>query len=273
MAVITLTTDWRNSDYYVGAVKGKIVSLDSSVCIIDINHQIATYNIMQAAFVLQNCYKEFPKGTVHIMGVNSILSPRKALLIIEHDQQFFLCSDNGLPDLLFPLEKKQVYKYSINEEAIDTFSSIQIFAEVAINLIKGKKVTEIAAICKENEYLQQVVLLPTIDANLINGSVIYIDSFSNAITNINRDIFERVGKGSSFNIFVQSNHNIIKKISKTYSDVPTGELLALFNSADLLEIALSHGPVSELLDLRVSSAIRVKFSPGKKENQLHLSGE
>ena len=71
MAVITLTTDWRNHDYYVGAVKGKIVSRDPSTTIVDISHQVTSFNVMQAAFVLRNCYAEFPEHTVHIMGVNS----------------------------------------------------------------------------------------------------------------------------------------------------------------------------------------------------------
>jgi S-adenosyl-L-methionine hydrolase (adenosine-forming) len=272
MAVITLTTDWRNSDFYTGAVKGKIVTLDASVTIVDISHNIQPFNIMQAAFVLHNCYKEFPKNTIHIIGVNSLLSAKKPLLIIAYNDQYFLCADNGLPDLLFPVEPKNVFRYQPEIEISDTFASLQVFVNVAIKIATGSQITEIAQACSENDYQKQIPLLPTIDSNLISGSVIYIDSFSNAITNINREIFERIGKNHAFKLYVQSNHNIIKKISKTYNDVPSGELLALFNSAGLLEIALAYGPVSELLDLRVSSVVRIKFFPDKKENELLLSG-
>jgi S-adenosylmethionine hydrolase len=250
MAVITLTSDWRNSDYYIGAVKGKIVSGNSAVNIIDINHQITPYNTMHAAFVVRNCYKEFPEGTVHLIAVNTILTSKRALLIIEKNKQFFICSDSGFPGLLFPSEDKDVYRVKAKKIEESTFASLNFYIDIALKLFQGDIISDFADLC--TDYVEQTPLLPTIDSNLINGSVVYIDSYQNAITNINSETFERVGKGSSFQIFVQSNHYIIDKISKTYNKVPT---------------------VSELLDLRVNSTIRIKFFPDKKENKLLLSGE
>ncbi len=266
MAVITLTSDWRNNDYYVGAVKGKILTYDSSTTIVDINHHIAPFNIMQAAFVLRNCYAEFPANTVHILGVNSVLSSKKPLLIIEKNDQFFLCSDCGFPTLLFPDEEKKVYKYSIKDNEGGTFISLNQFVEIAFKLINGEKPESFAVL--SDDYVQQRPLLPTIDSNLINGSVVYIDSYSNAITNITKDIFDRVGKGSPFEIFVQSNHYVIDRISNTYSDVASGELVAFFNSIGVLEIAMVNGPIAQLLNLSTNSVIRIKFSNKKKANQL-----
>lgn len=270
MAVITLTSDWRNSDYYIGAVKGKIISGNPSVNIIDINHQITPFNVMQAAFVVRSCYKEFPEGTIHIIAVNTIISSKRSLLIIEKDKQFFICSDSGFPGLLFPLGEKTVYKVQTRKIEESTFASLNYYVDIALKLAQGIDVTTIAGV--SIDYFEQMPLLPTIDTNLINGSVVFIDSYQNAITNINRETFERVGKGNAFQIFVQSNHYVIDKISKTYINVPTGELVAVFNSSDLLEIALVNGPVAELLDLRVNSTIRIKFFPDKKENKLLLSG-
>jgi S-adenosyl-L-methionine hydrolase (adenosine-forming) len=271
MAVITLTTDWWKSDYYVGAVKGKIVSRDVASVIVDISHQIAAYNIMQAAFVLRNCYQEFPVGTIHIVGVNSILSAKRSLLIIEKDKQYFLCSDTGFPGLIFPNQETKVYRYKVDSGTGNTFASLDIFVDVAFKIIKGEKIADFASEC--TDYIMQVPIRPTIDNNLINGSVVYIDSFSNAITNISRETFNRVGEGSGFELFAQSNHYVIDNISTSYADVATGELLALFNSSDLLEIAISNGPAAELLNLSVNSTIRIKFTGVKIENDLLLSGE
>lgn len=271
MAVITLTTDWRNHDYYVGAVKGKIVSRDPSTNIIDISHQITTFSIMQAAFVLRNSYNAFPENTVHIVGVNSVLSKKQALLITEKEGQYFLSADNGFPDLIFPSESKSVFQFKVDNEVEETFVSLNIFIDVAFKLIGGEKPEAFAQ--PIIDYRKQIPILPTIDKNLINGSIAYIDSFSNAITNINRETFERVGNGNAFDIFVQSNHNKISEISKSYTDLPTGELIALFNSAGLLEIAITNGPAAELLNLRINSVVRVKFSDKKNTNQLLLSGE
>lgn len=270
MAVITLTTDWRNHDYYVGAVKGKIVSREPSTNIVDISHQITSFNVMQAAFVLRNCYAEFPENTIHIIGVNSILSAKRTLLIIEKNNQYFLCSDSGFPDLLFPSEEKNVYRFKVEDIAKNTFVSLDVFIEIAFKIIKGELPNIFAE--ETTDYIKQVPLLPTIDKNLINGSVVYIDSFANAITNINKETFDRVGKGNAFDIFVQSNHYKISKISNSYTDMPTGELVALFNSVGLLEIAITNGPASELLNLSINSAIRIKFSNKADSNKLFLSG-
>jgi hypothetical protein len=94
---------------------------------------------------------------------------------------------------------------------------------------------------------------------VIIGKVVYIDSFSNAITNITKDLFYRVADNRKFQIFVQSNANKINKISKTYNESPEGELLALFNSLNLLEIAMNGGNAAEILSLNTNSTIRIRF--------------
>jgi S-adenosylmethionine hydrolase len=102
-------------------------------------------------------------------------------------------------------------------------------------------------------------MLPTIDESVINGSIVYIDSYRNAITNIPKELFEKIGKNRPFDVFIQSNHYKINKINKTYSETSAGELLALFNSLNLLEIAISSGNAADLLNLNINSIIRIKF--------------
>jgi len=94
---------------------------------------------------------------------------------------------------------------------------------------------------------------------VIIGSVVYIDSYSNAITNITADLFYRIGNKRKFQIFVQSNTNKITKINKTYNETTEGELLALFNSLDLLEIAMNGGPAAQILSLDLDSTVRIRF--------------
>ena len=71
MPIITLTTDLGNTDHYVSAVKANILRQLESVNIIDISHNIPTFNVLHAAFVLKNVYKDFPPGSIHIIGVNA----------------------------------------------------------------------------------------------------------------------------------------------------------------------------------------------------------
>lgn len=264
MAIITLTTDWKKADYYVGAVKGRILSENASLQIVDISHQVQAFNLMQAAFILRNCCFGFPAGTVHIVGVNAALSEKQSLLVILKEGQLFVSADNGLAGLLGGEPPEQVYRVE-NKEKKSNFLSLDLFIETACRLAAGEKPESLGK--PTDDYVTHTPYRPVIDKNLINGSVIYIDSFSNAITNISRDTFESIGKGKPFEIFVQSNHYRVNKISRTYADASSGDLLALFNSAGLLEIAINYGNAAELLNLGVSSTIRVKFyeeSPGEK---------
>ena len=270
MAIITLTTDWNKSDYYIGAVKGRILAAQPDTTIIDISHQVQPFNIMQAAFIVRNCWSEFPEGTVHLIAVNAALTEKINLLVLEKNNQYFITADNGIAGLLFGEEPDAVYRVKSTTNG-NTFVSLKTFVDTAFHIINGKPITSISESVKK--YNSQIPLRPVIEKGLINGSVIYIDSFSNAITNISRETFEKVGSGRAFEIFIQSNHYRVDHISKTYSESESGELLVIFNAAELLEIAINHGSASELLNLSVNSTIRVKFYDEKPLSKLKLTGE
>jgi len=270
MSIITLTTDWNKSDYYLGAVKGKILTIDPTTQIVDINHQIQSFNVMQAAFVIRNCYSNFPAGTIHIIAVNAALTPKKSLLILKIDEQFFLTTDNGICGLISSDKPQAVYKIK-KSEFNSNFLSIDTFIKTAFHIINGDDFNKFCDSVKE--YERQVPLRPVIDKNLINGSVIYIDSFSNAITNVTKETFDKIGAGKPYEIFIQSNHYRIDKINETYEDSMSGELLAIFNSVDLLEVAINHGAAADLLNLKINSAIRIKFYDEKPGSKLTLTGE
>jgi len=270
MAIITLTTDWNKSDYYVGAVKGKILSHDASIQIVDINHQIQPFNIMQAAFVLRNCCFNFPEGTIHLIAVNAALGPKRSLLVFEIKKQFFIAPDNGIVGLLYGEKPDRIFKVK-NNKNVSNFLCLDIFIDTAMNIIRGKEFETFLELV--TTYESQIPYRPVIEKNLINGSVIYVDSFSNAITNISKDTFEKVGQGKPYEIFVQSNHYKLDRINNTYSDSISGELLALFNSIGLLEIAINHGNAADLLNLTINSAIRIKFYDEKPVHKLTLSGK
>lgn len=269
MPIVTFTTDWNKGDYYIGAVKGKVLSKNSTIQIVDISHQVQPFNLMQAAFILRNCSFEFPKGTVHIVAINAALTEKQSLLIVKIKNQFFLSADNGIAGLLGGDAPDAVYKVKLREK-LNNFLSLDLFIEVACEIAEGKDPANIGELTED--YVSQIPYRPVIDKNLINGSVIYIDSYSNAITNISKEIFESIGKGKEFEIFVQSNHYKVNKINQTYSDSGTGDLLAIFNSANLLEIAINYGNAADLLNLSVNSTIRVKFYDERPQVKLKLTG-
>lgn len=262
MPVITLTTDWNLDDFYIGAVKGKIISQCPDVTIIDIAHQIPNFNLAQAAFILKNSYHQFPKGTIHIIGINTEPSAGKGHVVVQAEGHFFISCDNGILDLILPDKPDAIIR--LGSEGKTTFPASAIFCQAACHLAKGKKIQDLGKPLKN--LAKSVPLRATIDDSVITGSVIYIDSFQNAITNITKDLFHRVGKNKPFEILVTSNYYRITKLNKTYGETSVGEILALFNSLDLLEIAINNGNVAKLLNLNTGSTIRIQFR-NKKENQ------
>ena len=262
MHIITITSDWNENDYYVASLKGKILSACPGIQILDINHNIKPFNTSQAAFVVRNSYPNFPDHTIHILAVNTEPEQERGLLLAARiSDQFFLCADNGILGLLGGPEPDLVVKLNQTEsQQATSFIAMTVFAEAACALAGGKSLEELGI--RVDQYNKQVPLRATIENNTITGSVIYIDSFANAITNISRELFERIGHGKKFKIFVQSKHYIIDKINNRYSETSPGDLLAIFNSLGLLEIAIRNGNAANLLKLDTNSTVRVEFKEG-----------
>jgi S-adenosylmethionine hydrolase len=256
MTIVTLTTDWNTNDYYVGAIKGKILSQSTQAQVVDISHQVPAFNITQAAFILRNCYYNFPKGSIHIIGVNTEGGKDMPFLLVEYKKHYFIGTDNGIFGLLFSEQPDRIFELKSTAE-LRSFSSFSIFATAASRLANGEKPDALGRTVKK--YQEKIPLRAAIDQSVITGAVIYIDSFRNAITNITMDLFERIGAGRAFEIYVQSNHYIITRLNNYYHETAPGEILAIFNSIGLLEIAINKGNAADLLNLSTNSSIRVKF--------------
>lgn len=257
MAIITLTTDWGEKDYYIGTVKGSILSLMPNVTIVDISHKINHFDIEPASFVIKNCYKSFPKGTIHIIGVNSEASIETPHVLICYQGYYFIGADNGIFSLIFDEKPEKIIEITIYQDSnYFTFPTQDIFIKVAHRIIQGDSLESIGI---ERDSLNQLIQLnPIVEANAIKGNVIYVDSYENVITNITEPIFKEIGKGKRFTISFRSGYEI-NTISHAYKDAESGEKLALFGSSGYLEIAINMGKASSLLGLKLKDSIRIDF--------------
>jgi S-adenosyl-L-methionine hydrolase (adenosine-forming) len=251
MPVITLTTEWKPDDIYHGIIKGKLCNLCPGVTIIDNAVGIPAFNIAHASFVIRNTYSNYPKGTIHIICVHSEAVSGQNYLIIKAKDHFFIGTDNGIFNLILNAEPDEIVKI----DSMENSDELDIFARAASALLSGKKPSELGKLVKNIS--ERVPLRATIEKDVIIGSIIFIDSYGNAISNITREVFHRVFEGREYRILIQSNKNYTDHILEKYSDVPVGEMLARFNSLDLLEIAINGANVSELLDLNVGSVVRI----------------
>ena len=251
MAVITLTTEWKPDDIYYGIIKGKLCSKCPGTIIIDNAGNIPAFNISHASFIIRNTYNNYPKGSVHIICVHSEAHKDQDYLIVRAKDHFFVGTDNGIFNLILNSDPDEVIK--VESEGLS--DELEIFARTASEIIAGKKLTELGKSVKTLS--ERVPLRATIDKDVIIGSIIFIDSYGNAISNITREVFYRVFENKPYRILIQSNKNYTDQISIRYNDVPVGEMLARFNQLDLLEISINGADVSELLSLSLGSVLRI----------------
>jgi len=257
MGIITLTTDLGHKDFYQAALKGSIISLYPTVRLVDISHDIAPFNIQQAAFVLKNAYKYFPKDTVHLIGIDSVFNKDTRYLAVKHKGHYFVGADNGIFSLLFEDVPEKAVELNIMQDLkFLHFPLTDIFAKAATHLAKGGTMEDIGD--PVESLVKRVIIQPIIDGNTIRGSVIYIDSFQNVITNINKELFNQIQKNRDFELFFRRNESI-KHLSWHYNEVPEGEKLCLFGISNHLEIAINKGNASGLLGLQVGDIIRIEF--------------
>lgn len=260
MPIVTLTTDFGYQDYYLAMIKGAILSQKPSINLVDIAHSINNYDIVQAAFILKNCWHAFPKSTIHLVSVNDFNDGKNQLVAIRHQGHYFIGPDNGVFSLVFEDTPAAVYYL---EPAEQGFQSITNIYAKAIGYIANKKpFEEIGTTCDEME--QRITFHPVISPSQIRGSIIYIDNYENAIVNVRQELFEKVGNDRPFKLFFK-RHNPITKLCQHYSDVAIGERLCLFNAAKYLEIAINMGKASSLLGLKLEDKVQIDFYTNTSE--------
>jgi S-adenosylmethionine hydrolase len=139
----------------------------------------------------------------------------------------------------------------------ETFPTLNLFANAACQLANGVPLEGLGR--KRPNYRQMLMHAPPIGSDHLRASIIYIDSYGNLITNVKRTLFDEVGKGLQVEIVLRNNKHSIKRIHTNYNEVGENDLVALFNSAGYLEIALNRGAANKLLGLKVNDSLRIEF--------------
>lgn len=274
MSIITLTTDFGTKDHFVGAVKGAIYSELPESKIVDITHHISPFNITETAYILKNSYKSFPKGTIHIIGVDSELSEDNKHIALELDGHYFVCPDNGLICMITKdIKPTKIVEINIHDRIESSFPVLDVFVQVACFISRGGNLTVIG---KEiSSYKEMTEIQPSVndEQTIISGGVVYIDNYGNIISNISRKLFNEVGKGRDFR--VSAARYTFTKIFNKYNEIIDvnaqdirqfdGTRLAIFNSAGYLEIAIYRsnlqtvGGASTLLGLEYRDTVTIEF--------------
>ncbi|MDR1584222.1 MAG: SAM-dependent chlorinase/fluorinase [Prevotellaceae bacterium] len=271
-------------DHYVAQLKGCLRQLSANIEIFDICNTVQAFSLLQAGYVLRTTYPFFPKETIHLIGVNSEPSATNKILLVKHEGHYFVGADNGLyhtvfedytPEFVYELVPEMLYKFvpdlvpksffdpdlELNSPVkFSGFSAIKIFATVINHIMNGKEISLLGKPVKIDR--KRNMLKATYAKDSISGNVIFIDHFGNIITNIDRELFDLVGKGRPFGILIRGSKKFaISAISTDYSAIGHGQnYLAIFNSSGVLEIAQLNQNLAQVENIDVLSDVSVNFS-------------
>jgi S-adenosylmethionine hydrolase len=255
MAIVTLLTDSGDSDHYVAAVKARIMSINPAVHMLDISHSIRALDIAHAAFVLRAVFRDFPKGTVHLVGVNATGGRDDVFVALQLEDHFFVGSDNGLFSLISDRPVQQLVELTPTPGIAGTFPERDVFGPAAARLASGTAISELGTPLADLKRLIDRQVKAT--RKQIVGNVIRVDAMGNLITNIRRDTFELLSKNKTFT--VQFGGEKFRRLHTAYHQAEQGECFIVFNSLDLLEVGINKGNASELLGLTYDSLVNITF--------------
>ena len=275
MAIITLTTDYGNKDYSVSSLKAKLISNIDNIRIVDITHDISPFNLAEAGYVLEGAFNDFPKGTIHILSVDSELTPENRHIAIMYEGSFFIGADNGVFSLIFRDKKPdQIVEINIHSNYNNNISADELFVKVASHI---KRSGPLNVVGTEIENIKEITnLRPVInkEINQILGSVIYIDNYGNVVTNITEKLFKEISKTRPF--VINARNVKFSKIYKNYSDAidfslekkdreEDGKKIAIFNNLGYLQLCIYRsnpqtvGSASTLFGLNYRDVVSVQF--------------
>ena len=264
MAAITLTTDFGLRDWFVGTLKGVILRIAPRARVIDISHEIPAGDIPAAAFALAAAYRFFPRGTVHVAIVDPGVGSARAAIAVRTTNYFFVGPDNGVLSLALAGEEvKRIHrlendKYFLHPVSC-TFHGRDVFAPVAAHLSRGVRIGNLGPRLQDYQRLVQAPVQE--ESRGWKGSIVYIDRFGNAITNLARELPVFAGRWQERKLTVQLANRRRKSrlpIVEFYQAVSPGEPLALFGSTGFLELAVNAGSAAALLDLAVGDTVFVR---------------
>ncbi|CAI8382142.1 MAG: hypothetical protein EVA41_04240 [Flavobacteriales bacterium] len=275
MSIITLTTDYGNKDYYVSSLKAKLISNIENVNIVDISHNISPFNLAEAGYVLQGAFEEFPKGTIHILSVDSELTPENKHVVIKYNNCFFIGADNGVFSLIFrDTRPDQIFEINLHSNYNYKISADDLFVKVAAHINRSGPLNVVGTEIKKIKEIYNLRPVVNKEGNQIIGSVIYIDNYGNVVTNITKKMFNEVSKTRSFTI--NARNVKFSKIHQNYSDAidfnldkknreEDGKKIALFNSLGYLQLSIyksnpqTVGSASTLFGLNYRDPVSVYF--------------
>jgi S-adenosyl-L-methionine hydrolase (adenosine-forming) len=246
MGIITLVSDF--GAYYPAVMKAVILGIAPDATIIDVSHEITSENVREAAFILRETVKYFPRGTVHIAVVDPTVGTDRQGLVIAAAGHYLVGPDNGI---LIPAARSlgdfEVMRIAIKAES-STFHGRDVFAPTGAHLLMSRTQHLVPALT----YVDLLFDVPHSSENAVTGAILYIDRFGNCVTNIPGTLMKQ---RSDYGSIHHLNGEMAIQFVQTYDDAARGQPLLTIGSFDLIEIAVNNGSAASELNLNLGDEI------------------
>jgi S-adenosylmethionine hydrolase len=258
--IIALLTDFGTTDYFVGAMKGAILSICETAKIVDITHEINPQAVRAASFTLRACYEDFPPKTIFIAVVDPGVGSNRRAILVETGDYFFVAPDNGLLSFVFDKNENSVAGESYrafeltNEKFFArnvsrTFHGRDIFAPVAAHLANGVAPEEFGGEIDDFVHIEDSEPRE-ISEKIIEAEIIHTDRFGNLITNLRKENLP-----AKFSIEIAGRK--IAKLQTFFAEAERGEIFMIFGSAGFLEIVAFQASAQNLLKVKTGAKVFV----------------
>jgi S-adenosylmethionine hydrolase len=262
--MIALFTDFGVRDAYVAQMKGVILSINVALAVIDLNHEVAAFNVRQAAYLLEASSRYLPAGSIVVTVVDpGVGTTRRPVLCATQTGTWFVGPDNGVfTHVLTAHGLREAYELTesayFRPRISSTFHGRDIFAPVAAHLASGVSAADFGP--PVEDLVTFPVSPPRAAGQAAMGEIVHVDHFGNAVTNVTPDLLPglQVGQNVSFTI---DERRWTVPFCATYGNQPRGELVALVSSNDTLEIALTQGNASAQINAPVGTRITFERQP------------
>ncbi|HYY26846.1 MAG TPA: SAM-dependent chlorinase/fluorinase [Chthoniobacterales bacterium] len=263
-SVITLLTDFGTEDYFVGAMKGVILSRSPGSVLIDLTHSIPPHDIRAAAFTLNAAYSWFPAGSIHLAVVDPGVGSERRPVLLEAGTHLFVGPDNGIFTLVLDRWPAAQIRHLMNSayflpDPSTTFHGRDIFAPVAAALAEGVSPTEFGPTIEDPVRLESMQVEPASDGSF-SGRIIHVDHFGNCVTNLPADLLPPSAADPDFVFQVKEFQ--IRTLARSYSEgtqEPSSPFL-IRGSAGLLEVSLPCSSAVQALKINVGEPVRLRVT-------------
>lgn len=255
--IITLTTDYGTNDHLVGTLKGVILKINPDVNIVDITHNVTSYDLLDGALAIGSSYSYFPPRTIHVVVVDPGVGTDRRPLLVSGETQYFVAPDNGVLSLVYEREESLLVRHANVEHyylqpVSKTFHGRDVFAPVAAWLSKG---SQAAAMGDEiNDYKKFSMPRPKASDGVLKGVVLRVDSFGNLVSNFRPDDLPASALENG-TVQFQIGSQTVSRLVDTFAKGNPGETFAYLGSNGFVEFGVNRGSASKTLGVSRGVAI------------------